>query len=183
VGFYGARGGEVITESAGPGSGFLPDLCVEWEREAEQASAFTRVALIRTGLVLDRDGGLLGQMLTPFRLGLGGPLGDGSQFMPWIHRDDWVGLVIALLEHRDARGAFNGTAPTPVTNAEFTRALGTALHRPAIIPVPRVALRVLLGEFADSVLTGQRAVPARVEEMGYTFKFRTLGPALADLCR
>ena len=183
VGYYGARGDEVVTEAASPGHGFLPDLCVEWEREAEQASAFTRVALVRTGLVLDRAGGVLGQMLLPFRLGAGGPLGDGRQFMPWIHRDDWVGLVVWLLGNAAARGAFNGTAPAPVTNAEFTRALGKALNRPAIIRVPEFALRLLLGELAGSILTGQRAVPARAEEMGYTFKFRTLGLALSDLQR
>ena len=181
VGYYGPHGGEVVSEATPPGSDFLAALCVEWEREAEQASATTRVALIRTGLVLDAAGGALGRMLTPFRLGAGGPLGDGRQFMPWIHRDDWIGLVLWAIAAADARGAFNGTAPTPVTNAEFSRALGTALRRPAIVPMPGFALRILLGEFAGSILTGQRAVPARAEEMGYGFRFRTLGPALKDL--
>ena len=181
VGYYGARGEEVVTEMTEPGGDFLSELCVEWEREAEQASDVTRVAMIRTGLVLDASGGVLGRMLTPFRLGVGGPLGDGRQFMPWIHRDDWVGLVAWLIGNVNARGAFNGTAPTPVTNGEFSRALGTALRRPAIVPMPGFALRLLVGELADSILTGQRAVPARAEEMGYVFRFRTLGPALKDL--
>lgn len=181
VGYYGAHGEEIVTEATPPGQDFLARLCVDWEREAEQASAATRVVLIRTGLVLDEGGGALGQMLTPFRLGVGGPLGDGRQFMPWIHIADWVGLVLWLIGHSSARGAFNGTAPAPVTNAEFSRALGRALHRPAIVPMPAFALRLILGEFADSVLTGQRAVPARAEEMGYTFTYRTVGPALQNL--
>jgi uncharacterized protein (TIGR01777 family) len=183
VGFYGAHGDEIVTEATPPGRDFLATLCVAWEREADQASAITRVAIVRTGLVLNDKGGVLGKMLTPFRLGVGGPLGDGRQFMPWIHIADWVGLVLWLIGNESARGAFNGTAPTPVTNAEFSRALGNALHRPAIVPMPAFALRLLLGEFAESVLTGQRAVPARAEEMGYTFRFRTLGPALQNLFR
>ena len=183
VGYYGAHGDEIVSEATPPGSDFLATLCVDWEREAEQAAAVARVAMIRTGLVLDGKGGVLGQMLTPFRLGVGGPLGDGRQFMPWIHLADWVGLVVWLIGHASARGAFNGTAPAPVTNAEFSRALGNALHRPAMIPMPAFALRLLLGEFADAILTGQRAVPARAEEMGYTFRFRTLGTALQNLLR
>jgi uncharacterized protein len=181
VGYYGAHGEEIVTEATPPGRDFLATLCADWEREADQASAVTRVAIIRTGLVLNDKGGVLGRMLTPFRLGVGGPLGDGRQFMPWIHIADWVGLVLWLIGDPAARGAFNGTAPTPVTNAEFSRTLGTALHRPALVPMPALALRLLLGEFAHSVLTGQRAVPARAEEMGYVFRFRTLGPTLQDL--
>jgi uncharacterized protein len=183
VGYYGAHGEEIVTEATPPGRDFLATLCVGWEREADQASAVTRVAMIRTGLVLNDTGGVLGQMLTPFRLGVGGRLGDGRQFTPWVHIADWVGLVQWLIGTESARGAFNGTAPAPVTNAEFSRALGTALHRPAIVPMPAFALRLLLGEFADAVLTGQRAVPARAEEMGYTFRFRTLGAALQNLLR
>jgi uncharacterized protein (TIGR01777 family) len=183
VGYYGAHGEEIVTEATPPGRDFLATLCVGWEREADQASAVTRVAMIRTGLVLNDTGGVLGQMLTPFRLGVGGRLGDGRQFTPWVHIADWVGLVQWLIGTESARGAFNGTAPAPVTNAEFSRALGTALHRPALVPMPAFALRLLLGEFADAVLTGQRAVPARAEEMGYTFRFRTLGAALQNLLR
>ena len=183
VGYYGARGEELITEAEPPGSDFLATLCVEWEREADQASPITRVVLLRTAPVLDPDGGALGKMLTPFRLGLGGPLGSGSQFMPWIHIGDWVDVVTWLITNRNARGAFNATSPAPVTNAEFTRTLGRVLHRPAIIPVPGFGLRLLVGELADSLLTGQRAIPARAVEMGFVFRFPELEPALRDLLR
>ena len=181
VGYYGPRGDEVVTESTPPGSDFLSDLCVAWEREAEQASTKTRVVAVRTGLVLHPDGGALGGMLTPFRLGIGGPLGSGDQFMPWIHLDDWVSLVVWLMASADARGAFNATAPVPVTNRDFTRALGRALHRPAFMPVPAFALRLLLGEFADSLLTGQRAIPARAQEQGFAFRFMSIDEALTQL--
>ena len=181
VGYYGAHGAERVTESTPPGTDFLSELCVEWEREADQASVTTRVALVRTGLVLHPDGGALGQMLLPFKLGAGGPMGSGTQYMPWIHLDDWVALAAWLIVTSGARGAFNGTAPTPVTNREFARSLGRALRRPAIVPMPAFALRILLGEFADSLLTGQRAVPARAEELGFTFRFGDLDTALADL--
>src|SRR5918993_737303 len=136
VGYYGAHGDEVVTESTPPGDDFLADVSVEWEREAEQASTVTRVVVVRTGLVLHPDGGVLARLLLPFRMGVGGPLGSGTQYMPWIHRDDWVDLVIWLIGNATARGAYNATAPAPVTNAEFTRALGRALHRPAFLPVP-----------------------------------------------
>ena len=181
VGYYGPHGAEVVTEATPPGSDFLSDLCVAWEREAEQASTRTRVVAVRTGLVLHPDGGALGGMLTPFRLGVGGPLGSGDQFMPWIHLDDWVSLVVWLIASPHARGAFNATAPVPVTNRDFTRALGRAVHRPAFIPVPAFALRILLGEFADSLLTGQRAIPARAEEQGFTFRFTSVDDALRQL--
>ena len=181
VGYYGARGDELITEAEPPGSDFLATLCVEWERGAEQASPITRVVLLRTAPVLHPGGGALAKMLTPFRLGLGGPLGTGSQFMPWIHLADWVDLVVWLIRNGNARGAFNASAPEPVTNAEFTRTLGGVLHRPAIIPVPGFGLRLLVGELADSLLTGQRAVPARAGEMGFVFRFPRLESALRDL--
>jgi uncharacterized protein (TIGR01777 family) len=181
VGYYGARGDELITEASPPGTGFLSDLCVEWEREAEQASALTRVALVRSGLVLHPEGGALRSLLAPFRVGVGGRLGAGDQFMPWIHRADWVALVEWIITTEAARGAFNGTAPSPVPNAQFSRALGRALHRPAILPVPGFALRMLIGEFADSLLTGQRAIPARAEATGFRFAFRDLEEALRDL--
>jgi uncharacterized protein (TIGR01777 family) len=181
VGYYGPHGDDVVTESTPPGSDFLSTLCVAWEAEAEQASTLTRVALVRTGLVLHPDGGALGGMLPPFRLGVGGPLGTGAQFMPWIHRDDWVALVVWLIANATARGAFNGSAPLPVTNREFTRALGKALHRPAFMPVPPFALRILLGEFADSLLAGQRAIPSRAVEQGFTFRFADLDAALTHL--
>ena len=181
IGYYGARGDEVITESAPPGSDFLANLCVEWEREAEPAAARTRLVLLRTAPVLDPRGGALGKMLLPFRVGLGGPLGSGAQYMPWIHRADWIELISWLVAHQQAQGPFNATAPSPVTNVEFSRTLGKVLHRPAIFPVPAFGLRLLVGELADSLLTGQRAVPARAKEAGFQFKFPELAPALHDL--
>lgn len=181
IGYYGDRGDEIVTESTPPGSDFLANLCVAWEREAEQASVVTRVAIVRSGLALHPEGGALGKMLLPFKLGIGGRLGSGRQFMPWIHLADWVGLVGWLLETTEARGAFNAVAPTPVTNAEFTRALGRVLHRPTLIPVPAFALNLIVGELAESLLTGQRAIPARAQEMGVQFRFPDVGRALRDL--
>jgi uncharacterized protein (TIGR01777 family) len=183
VGYYGPHGDEVVTEDTPPGDDFLSSLCVAWEREADPAAERTRLAWIRTGLVLHPGGGALGVMLTPFKLGVGGRLGTGRQFMPWIHLDDWVSLVLWAIGSTDVDGPFNGTAPKPVTNAEFTRTLARALHRPARVPVPGFALRLLLGEFAESLLTGQRAVPARAEQLGFAFRYRDLNEALRDLCR
>jgi len=181
IGYYGARGDELVTESASPGSDFLARLCVEWEREAEQASAVTRVAIVRSAVVLHADGGALARMLLPFKFGVGGPLGSGRQYFPWVHMTDWVALVRWLLDTTHARGAFNAVAPTPVTNAEFSRTLGRVLHRPAFVPVPSFALHLMVGELAESLLTGQRAIPSRAEEMGFQFRFRELEPALRDL--
>ena len=181
IGYYGDRGDELLTESASPGADFLARLCVDWEREAEQASAVTRVAIVRTALALHSSGGALARMLLPFKLGVAGRLGSGQQYFPWIHRRDWVALVNWLIATAEARGAFNAVAPTPVTNAEFTRTLGRVLRRPTILPAPAFALRLALGELADSLLTGQRAIPARAEEMGFRFQFRELEPALRDL--
>ena len=187
MGYYGPHGDEPVTEDTPPGTDFLGRLCVEWERESNAvASAATRVALLRTGLALHPHGGALGKMLLPFKLGAGGRLGSGRQFMPWIHRDDWVRLaawiVERILETGDAAGPFNLTAPVPVTNADFTRALGRALHRPAFLPVPGFALEVALGEMAEALLlTGARVIPARAEQMGFQFKFREIDAALADL--
>ena len=181
IGYYGDRGDELVTEAAPAGNDFLAELCVDWEREAEQASSTTRVILLRNGLVMHPSGGALTKMLLPFRLGAGGPLGPGTQYLPWIHLSDWLELVAWLLNSADARGAFNVTAPSPATNAEFTRALGRAVRRPAFIPVPAFALPLLLGELADTLLSGQRAVPTRATSMGFTFKFCEIEPALRDL--
>jgi uncharacterized protein (TIGR01777 family) len=181
VGYYGPRGDEIVTEATPPGSDFLANVCVQWEREADQASPVTRVVLVRSGIVLHPEGGALAKMLLPFRFGIGGPIGSGTQYTPWIHRDDWVDLVRWLIGEPAARGAFNATAPEPVRNAEFARALGRALRRPAMLPVPGIALRILFGELAGALLTGQRAMPARAEEMGFTFRFARLDDALADL--
>lgn len=183
VGYYGPCGDEVVTESHDAGSDFLAGVCIEWEGEARRAaSAHTRVVCLRTGLVLDRDGGALPQLLLPFRLGAGGRLGSGHQYWPWIHRQDWVDLVRHLLTAPSASGPVNVSAPTPVTNAEFTRALGRVLHRPALLPAPAFALRLALGEMADALLlSGQRAVPAAAEQLGYRFTHTDLEPALRDL--
>ena len=181
VGYYGHRGDEVVTEQTPAGADFLATLCLEWEREAEHASTKTRVVCLRNGLVLDPSGGALQRMLLPFRLGVGGRLGTGRQYLPWIHLQDWVNLIVWLVGTSGASGAFNVTAPSPITNREFTRALGQALHRPAIIPIPAVALRAALGELADTLLTGQRAVPARATDMGFTFEFPEIAPAVRDL--
>jgi uncharacterized protein (TIGR01777 family) len=178
VGYYGPRGDEVVTEAMPAGSDFLAKVCVEWEQAAERASAVTRVALLRTGLVLHPEGGALARMLLPFKLGAGGPIGSGAQFMPWIHRADWVDLVRWLISEPAAHGAFNLTAPEPVTNKVFARSLGRVLRRPALLPMPSLALRLLLGEMSDLLVTGQRAIPARALEMGFRFTFTQLDGAL-----
>jgi uncharacterized protein (TIGR01777 family) len=180
VGYYGPLGDEVATEDTPAGSDFLARVCVEWEAEAERAaSTRTRVACVRTGLVLEKDGGALPQMLPPFKFGVGGPVGSGRQYWPWIHREDWINLVRWTIQTPAAAGPINATAPTPVTNVEFARALGRALHRPAFMPAPAFALRLLLGEMADALLlSGQRAVPAKAERLGFRFGYRDLDRAL-----
>jgi hypothetical protein len=179
VGYYGAHGDEMVTEDTPPGSGFLAGVCVEWEKAAAAASAVTRVVYARTGIVLERDGGALPPMLPPFRFGAGGPVGTGRQFWPWIHRTDWVGMVRWALATSTVSGPMNVTAPAPVTNAEFARALGRALHRPAFVPTPAFALRLLLGEMADAlVLSGQRAIPQRAQQAGFSFAYPRLDGAL-----
>jgi len=180
VGYYGARGPEEIDESAPPGRGFLADLCVEWEAAAGRATDLgIRVAVLRTGIVLDASGGALRTMLPPFRLGVGGPVAGGRQYMPWIHMDDVVGLYLAALDGGRAwSGAINATAPAPVTNAEFSKSLGRALHRPAVAPVPAFALKARYGEMSEIVTTGQNAVPRRALELGYEFRHPELDEAL-----
>jgi uncharacterized protein (TIGR01777 family) len=180
VGYYGPRGDDVVTEDTPAGTDFLAGVAVQWETEAMRAARdSTRIVWVRTGLVLDRDGGALPQMLPPFRLGLGGRLGSGRQYWPWIHRQDWIDLVRFALETPDAKGPINATAPHPVTNADFTQALARALKRPALVPAPAFALRLLLGEMADALLlSGQRAVPAKAERLGFTFTFKHLDDAL-----
>jgi uncharacterized protein len=181
TGYYGDRGAEIVTEATSPGDDFLARLCVEWEAEAERAAAITRVAIVRSGLVLDPNGGALRAMLLPFRFGLGGPIASGRQYLPWIHLDDWIDLVRWLVVNPQAGGPFNATAPEPATNAEFTRTLARVLRRPAFVPVPGVGLRILLGELAEPLLTGQRALPARALEIGFEFSFGRLEQALDDL--
>jgi uncharacterized protein (TIGR01777 family) len=183
VGYYGPLGDELVTEDHRPGDDFLAKVCVEWENEAARIDAArTRVACIRTGLVLARDGGALPQMLLPFRFGAGGPVGSGRQYWPWIHRRDWVDLVRFVIETPGAAGAINATAPDPVTNREFAAALGRAMHRPAFMPAPAFALRLLLGEMADAlVLSGQRAVPAKADRLGFTFTYTNVEKALQSI--
>lgn len=182
VGYYGSHGDEPVTEVTPPGSDFLGRLAVQWEQEARAAeSAKTRVVLVRTGLVLAADGGALQKMLLPFKLCLGATIAPGTQFMPWIHVDDWTGLVAWLIATPDASGPFNASAPTPVTNRTFTRALGRALRRPAVFYAPAFVLKLALGEMAGLLIEGQRALPARAEQMGFTFTYRTIDAALASL--
>jgi len=183
VGFYGSRRDEVLTERSAAGSGFLAEVCAAWEAEARAAESLgVRVVLARLGIVLGQ-GGALAAMLPAFRLGLGGPMGDGSQWMPWVHLDDTVGMLLFAAERDDVRGAMNVCAPEPSRGRDFARALGRALGRPAFLPVPRIAMRVVLGETADVVLSSQRAVPELALRLGYRFQRPFLDEALADAVR
>jgi uncharacterized protein len=183
AGYYGPRGDEVVAESAAAGSDFLAHLVTRWEHEARTAAAaHTRVALLRSGVVLAPDGGALARMLLPFRLGIGGPFGSGRQYMPWIHRQDWVDMACWVLTKAEASGPLNAVAPTPVTNEEFAATLARVLRRPHVLRAPRFALRLALGEMADAaLLTGQRVVPARAQALGFRFGWPALEPALRHL--
>jgi uncharacterized protein (TIGR01777 family) len=178
VGYYGATADERVTEDAPPGHDFVATMAAAWEQAATPAAATCRLVLLRSGVVLGREGALA-QMRLPFSLGLGGRLGSGRQWMAWIHADDWAALTARLLTDATATGAFNLTAPEPVTNADFTRALGRVLHRPTLVAVPAFALELALGEMAGMLLTGQRAVPARALALGFAFRYPTVEPALA----
>jgi uncharacterized protein len=181
VGYYGAHGEEPLDEEAPPGEDFLARVCVEWEAQASKASALgLRVAQVRTGVVLSRDGGALEKMLPPFRLGVGGPVAGGRQFISWIHLDDLAGLIVAATQDERWSGPFNATAPEPVSNREFSRALGRALKRPALLPVPAVALQALYGEMAEIVTRGARVVPAKALVLGYQFAHAELDEALSS---
>ena len=180
AGVYGARGDERVDERAPAGDDFVARMVVEWEAEATAASELAiRVALTRTGPVLS-EGGALGKMLPFFKLGLGGPVAGGQQYFPWVHLDDVVGAILFCLDSEAASGPLNVTAPEPVTNQEFSRALGRVLHRPAFAPVPGLALKLLYGEMAMIVTTGQRAIPARLTELGYRFRRPELEGALRE---
>jgi uncharacterized protein (TIGR01777 family) len=181
VGFYGSRGDEPLPESAPAGEGFVADVCRAWEAEARAAAALgVRVVSLRTGIVLGPGGGALARMVTPFKLGVGGRLGSGRQWMPWVHLDDVVGLALHAAATAALSGPLNVAAPTPATNAELTRALGRALHRPAILPVPAAALRLAFGELAGVLLASQRVVPEVALRTGYRFRFEDLDAALRD---
>jgi len=172
IGYYGNRGAETLTEEASPGDDFLAHLCVEWEAEAQRAASDARrVVLLRTGLVLEKSGGLLPQMMRPFRFFAGGKIGSGRQYMPWVHRLDWIEMVRWIVDTPAVNGPVNVSAPHPVTNAEFARALGRAMHRPALLPAPGFAVRIVLGEMADAALGGQRALPGKPLAHGYHFRY------------
>ena len=175
VGYYGDRGAEPLTEDSAPGSGFLAEVCRDWELAA---AAAPNHAVVRTGIVLAPSGGALGRMLGLARLGLGGPLGDGSQYWPWISLRDHVRALLWLLDHPDQRGPFNLVSPNPLPQREIASELGRLLRRPAVLPAPRFALRALLGEFAETLTGGQRALPARLEAAGFGFDHPGIGQAL-----
>jgi len=179
-GYYGPRGEELVDESSPPGRDWLADVCVRWEQQTDAAALGMRVVKIRTGIVLDAEGGALAKMLGPFKAGVGGPIGSGRQYMPWIHRDDLVGLYLAAIDHRDFSGAINGSSPNPVTNKAFAKALGGALHRPALAPVPAFVIKGMFGAMSQIVLTGVRMVPGRAGELGYEFRHAEVDEALRD---
>lgn len=182
VGYYGGHGDETVPEDTPPGRDFLAEVCQEWEASTAGAESLgVRRAVARTGIVLAREGGALPAMSLPFKMMIGGPIGNGRQWFPWIHIDDEVGALRFLLERETARGVFNLTAPHPVTNRELTRTLAKALGRPGFLPAPGFALRIALGEMADSLLEGQRAIPSRLLEEGYVFRWPDLEPALRNL--
>lgn len=184
TGFYGPCGDEVLTEDAAAGNDFLAGVCVAWEREAAAVTEHgVRHCSLRNGLVLAAHGGALAKLVPPFRLGLGGPVAGGRQFVPWIHNADVSALYLRALDDGAWSGIYNATAPEPVTNKAFGKALGRAVGRPAITPVPGIALRALYGEMAETITAGQRAVPARAEDSGFAFAHADLDAALADLLR
>lgn len=184
VGYYGPHGAEELDESSPPGDDFLAKLCVDWENATQPASdAGVRVVLARTGMALDKEGGALKKLLTPFKLGAGGPVASGKQYMSWVHHQDVVEMLLFALDNSRARGPMNVTAPNPCTNKEFGKALGSALGRPAFMWTPGTMLKLMLGESAHIVTTGQRVLPRRALQWGYTFRFPKLDAALADVLK
>jgi uncharacterized protein (TIGR01777 family) len=184
IGYYGPHGKEELDESSPAGDDYLSKVCGEWEAATQAASAAgVRVALVRTGIVLDRAGGALKALWLPFKLGVGGPVGSGRQSMSWIHHADEVGIILLALDHPDAAGPINATAPRPVTNREFGKALGRALGRPAILPTPAFGLQLMLGEVAGLVTTGQRVLPRKAEALGYQFQYPDVDSALREIVR
>jgi uncharacterized protein (TIGR01777 family) len=183
IGYYGDRGSEIVDESAPPGTGFAAEVPVEWEQAAHEADELPlRLVITRTAPVLDPREGLLKELKIPFKLGVGGPIAGGSQYLPWIHIDDAVGILIWALDDERVEGVINATSPTPVTNRDFSKTLGRVLSRPAVVPVPGFAVALLRGsEMAETVTGGQRAVPRRAQDLGYSFRFAELEPALRDL--
>lgn len=181
IGYYGSQLSQMLDEGAQPVDGFTHQLCADWEAEASKATDLgVRVCLIRTGVVLGA-GGALQKMLPPFRLGLGGPIASGQQWMSWIHLDDEVRAILWLLDNPTLQGAFNLTAPEPVTNAEFSAILGKVLHRPAFLPLPGMVLKLMLGEASELLLQGQRVIPAQLQASGFEFRYPALPSALNQL--
>ncbi|MDO9106595.1 MAG: TIGR01777 family oxidoreductase [Methylovulum sp.] len=181
IGYYGDQGDTLLTEQSAGADDFAAELCKDWEQATIRAAELgTRVCLIRTGLVLAGDGGLLQRMRLPFQLGLGGRLGSGQQWMSWIHRDDWIAIALAMIDTPSMQGAYNATAPHPVTNSEFTQTLAHSLKRPALLPVPTGLLKLLLGEMSGLVLGSQRVIPERLLEQGFQFRYPLLDNALDE---
>jgi uncharacterized protein len=185
IGYYGDRGAQVVDEETGPGEGFAAEVPIDWEAAERQAEGiFDRVVIFRTGLVLSKNGGLLKQLLLPFKLGVGGPIAGGDQYMSWVHIEDVVGLFLWALDDHRVWGIINGTAPNPVTNRELSKALGRALHRPAFMPVPKFAVAALRGgELADTVAGGARVIPRRALDLGYEFRHPELDEAMRSALR
>ena len=182
VGYYGARGDEVLTEDSSPGQEYQADLCKTWETEALKAANHgVRVCLLRSGVVLGKDGGALSSLLPQFKLGLGGHVGSGKQWMSWVHIDDLIDIVLHLMAHKSLQGPFNTTAPNPETNRDFASKLGAALDRPAFMWAPGCAMRLLVGEMAHLYVTGQKVIPKKLFESGYNFRYPELSLALAEI--
>jgi uncharacterized protein (TIGR01777 family) len=182
IGYYGSRGDEVLTEQSTPGSGFVSQLCIEWEREAQEAARLgVRVVPLRIGIVLGPGGGMLKSLLPPFKAGLGGRLGSGNHWMPWIHIDDLVDMIAFAIDDAQLNRPLNGVAPEPVRNSAFIRSLAHAVHRPAVFPVPAFALRMLFGEMADLMLASQRVVPEAAKQAGFRFQHPDLDETLAGI--
>ena len=182
VGYYGDRGDEILNERGGVGDTFLAEVCRDWEAEARKAENYgVRVVLMRNGVVLSKDGGALATVMTPFSLGLGGVAGSGKQWLSWLSLDDMIGVINFVLENEDIEGAVNVVSPNPVTNEEFTKTLGEALHRPTFLPLPKFAVDLVMGEMGDALLLDSaRAVPKKLEDAGYEFKYPVLKPALEN---
>ena len=182
VGYYGFHDDEELTETDGPGDDFLAQSCVDWEAAARELEPTgVRLVIVRIGVVLSTAGGALAQMLTPFKLGVGGPVGNGRQWMSWVHIDDLIGIILHAIDHEHVAGVINATAPEPVTNKQFSKALGRALGRPSFFRVPGFMLRVRFGQVAEVITRGQRVLPRRIVELGYQFRCPTIDTALADL--
>ena len=182
IGIYGPHGDEELDENSPPAQDFLAHLCVEWEKAAKAIEPVgVRLAMVRVGVVLDKKGGALKSMLTPFKLGAGGPVGNGKQYVSWIHYEDMVGIFLMALDNPQASGPINGTAPNPVTSKAFGKALGAALHRPAFLPTPVFMLRMMMGEVTDVLATGQRVLPRKAMALGYAYKYPTVEMALSNV--